>query len=81
VGEGPVIAGPAPKVPAAAVGAAATAAATAPATNSGFMSFNFANIFTDYHLHTRTKHRIRDPVQPMLAAGENLLQRKRRRPK
>jgi len=44
----PVIDGPAANVSAEANGAAAIAAATAPATTSGFMRFNFANIPVAY---------------------------------
>ncbi len=48
------------KVSAEANGAAAIAAATAPATTSGFMRFNFANIPIALPLHTCSKHRTKD---------------------
>ena len=59
VGAGPVIAGPAAKVVAAPAGAAAIAAATAPATTSGFMRVNFANMPDAYHVYARVKHSIK----------------------
>ena len=65
VETGPVVAGPVANVPAAAAGAAEIAAAMAPATNSGFMGFNFANIPAAYHTYARVKPLKKDRAQPV----------------
>ena len=68
-GVGPVMPVQPARTSAAATGAAAIAAATAPATTSGFMRVNFANMRLAYHARACTKHREQNLMQLSAAGG------------